>query len=293
MLSKTPHRKGPRPERPPVLGRRGEAAAGRRGGRAEQRPASSEDLPADAVIALVAGAGLVLALATGGVMIKDSRSRPQADWQAMKAPAVAQAPPAPPAPSAPEAVEPRFPADQQQQQPQTEPQPQPQPLVQRDDKSETSAPAEPAEGEGQALAEVQPRSPAAGPKAYPAPVAPSVELLGPTAKPAPKTLQPSPIAPAPSGMRFAVYLASFPSDEQAVAGWQILQRRYQRPLAGLSPLVKRGKSKQGESVFRLFAGPFESLEAAARRCSVLYTATANCKPADLSQASAEGSQSWD
>jgi hypothetical protein len=290
MLSKTPHRKGPRPERPPVLGRHGEAAAGRRGGRAEQRPASSEDLPADAVIALVAGAGLVLALATGGVMIKDSRSRPQAGWQAMKAPVVAQAPPAP---SAPEAVEPRFPADQQQQQPQTEPQPQPQPLVQRDDKSETPAPAEPAEGEGQALAEVQPRSPAAGPKAYPAPVAPSVELLGPTAKPAPKTLQPSPIAPAPSGMRFAVYLASFPSDEQAVAGWQILQRRYQRPLAGLSPLVKRGKSKQGESVFRLFAGPFESLEAAARRCSVLYTATANCKPADLSQASAEGSQSWD
>jgi hypothetical protein len=46
-------------------------------------------------------------------------------------------------------------------------------------------------------------------------------------------------------------------------------------------------------VFRLFAGPFESLEAAARRCSVLSTATANCKPADLSQASAEGSQSWD
>ena len=290
MLSKTPHRKGPRPERPPVLGRHGEAAAGRRGGRAEQRPASSEDLPADAVIALVAGAGLVLALATGGVMIKDSRSQAQADSQAMKAPVVAQAPPAP---SAPEAIEPRFPADQQQQQPQTEPQTQPQPPVQRDDKAEIPAPAEPAEGEGQALAEVQPRSPAAGPKAYPAPVAPSVELLGPTAKPAPKTLQPSPIAQAPSGMHFAVYLASFSSDEQAVAGWQILQRRYQRPLAGLSPLVKRGKSKQGESVFRLFAGPFESLEAAARRCSVLYTATANCKPADLSQASAEGSQSWD
>src|SRR5690242_2644028 len=61
MLSKTPHRKGPRPERAPALRREGEAAAARRGIRAEHRPAS-EDLPADAIIALVAGAGLVLAL---------------------------------------------------------------------------------------------------------------------------------------------------------------------------------------------------------------------------------------
>jgi hypothetical protein len=285
MLSKTPHRKGPRPERAPALRREGEAAAARRGIRAEHRPAS-EDLPADTIIALVAGAGLVLALATGGVMIKDSRSQSQADMPAAPAQVVAQAPPAP---ATPEAVEPRFPADQQQ--PQTEPQPQP--PAQRDDKSDTPVAAQPAEGEGQAFAEVQPRSPAAGPKAFPAPVAPSVELLGPAAKPGPKIAPPAAVAQAPSDMRFAVYLASFPSDEQAAAGWQILQRRYQRPLAGLSPLIKRGKSKQGGSVFRLFAGPFESLEAAARRCSVLSTATANCKPADLSQASAEGQQSWD
>ena len=100
---------------------------------------------------------------------------------------------------------------------------------------------------------MQPPGPSAGPKSFPAPVAPSVELLGPAPRKAaaPKVQQASP------DMRFAVYLASFSSDEQALAGWQILQRRYQRPLAGLTPLVRRGKSKQGGSVFRLFAGPFE------------------------------------
>ena len=113
-------------------------------------------------------------------------------------------------------------------------------------------------------------------KPFPAPVAPSLDLLG----------------PAPADMRFAVYLASFSSEEQANAGWTILERRYRRPLSGLSPLVRRGKSKQGSAVFQLFAGPFESLLDAGQRCAALSIATANCKPADLSE-SAEGSGSWD
>jgi SPOR domain len=111
---------------------------------------------------------------------------------------------------------------------------------------------------------------------YPAPVAPSLDLLG----------------PAPVDMRFAVYLASFSSEEQAHAGWEILERRYRRPLSGLSPLVRRGKSKQGAAVFELFAGPFDSLVDAGQRCAALSIATANCKPADLSK-SAEGAGSWD
>jgi SPOR domain len=114
------------------------------------------------------------------------------------------------------------------------------------------------------------------PKPFPAPVAPTVDLLG----------------PAPAEMRFAVYLASFSSEEQAHAGWGILERRYPRPLSGLSPLVRRGKSKRGATVFQLFAGPFESLLEATQRCATLSTATANCKPADLSQAGA-GTRSWD
>jgi hypothetical protein len=273
MLSKTPHRKDARREKPPVLRRKGDATAGRRGAGADRSPAVSEVLPAEVIVALVTGSALVLALATGAVMIEDSRS----PSQATAAPVAAEAPAAP---AAPEAVEPRFPAEQQQ----SPAQPQPQ----RDDKSETPTASEPTEPHSEALAEVQPRTPTAGPKPFPAPVAPSVELLGPSpAERAQKVQQ------APADMRFAVYLASFSTDEQALAGWQILQRRYQRPLAGLRPLVRRGKSKQGESVFRLFAGPFESLQAAAQRCGVLATATANCKPADLSQQAAEGSQSWD
>src|SRR5262245_16502574 len=277
MLSKTPHRRGSRPERPPVP-HRGETATGRHGAAADRRPAATpEVLPPDVIVALVTGSALILALATGAVMIEDSRSVAQAT--AEPAVAVVQ----PPAP-APEAVEPRFP-DQPQSTPQPQPQGQPQPLRQRGEQAHACEPKEPA---NEALAAVQPQGPTTGPRPFPAPVAPSVELLGPAPKKtAPKTEQ------APPDMRFAVYLASFSSNEQALAGWQILQRRYQRPLAGLAALVKRGKSKQGESVFRLFAGPFESLQAAAQRCSVLSTATANCKPADLSQASAEGSQSWD
>lgn len=239
-------------------------------------PAGSEIVPPDAIVALVTGAALILALATAWVMIKDSYSQPQA---MAAAPVVAEAPPAP---VRPEAVEPRFPPEP----------PQPPAPAQRDDRSEVptaAPPSEPAEPQGETLAKVQPLGPAAGPKSYPAPVAPSVELLGPAPRraPLPKIQQASP------DMRFAVYLASFSSDDQALAGWQILQRRYQRPLAGLTPLVRRGKTKRGGSVFRLFAGPFESLEAAAQRCGVLSTATANCKPADLSQQAAEGVQSWD
>src|SRR5262245_15369400 len=112
-------------------------------------------------------------------------------------------------------------------------------------------------------------------KSYPAPVAPSLDLLG----------------PAPADMRFAVYLASFSSEEQAHAGWEILERRYRRPLSGLSPLVRRGKSGQGAHVFNLFAGPFESLHDATQRCAALSIATANCKPVDLSQTGEEAG-SW-
>ena len=287
MLSKTPHRKGPRPQRPPSFPRRGDAAPARPGAGAAALPAGGDIVPPDAIVALVTGAALVLALATAWVMIKDSYSQPQA---VAEAPVVAEPSPAP---ARPEAVEPRFPAEPPQPQPQSQPQPllqtQPQAPVQRDDRSEVPSPSEPAEPEGETLAKVQPLGPSAGPKSFPAPVAPSVELLGPAPRKAaaPKVQQASP------DMRFAVYLASFSSDEQALAGWQILQRRYQRPLAGLTPLVRRGKSKQGGSVFRLFAGPFELLEAAAQRCGVLSTATANCKPADLSQQAAEGAQSWD
>jgi cell division septation protein DedD len=104
-------------------------------------------------------------------------------------------------------------------------------------------------------------------KPYPAPVAPSVDLLG----------------PAPADMRFAVYLASFSSLEQAEAGWQVLERRYRRPLSGLNPLVRPGKSREGTLVYELFAGPFDSLLDATQRCAALTIATANCKPIDLSQ----------
>jgi SPOR domain len=284
MLSKTPHRKAHRAEKPPVLPRRSDAAAARRGVGPDRRLSGGELLlPADAVVALVTGSALVLAVATGAVMIEDSRSQ----LQATAAPVAAASPPATPAP---EAVEPRFPPDQQQPQaqPPTQERVQAQPPAQPDSTSTTATASEPMQPRSEALAEVQPRAPTAGPKPFPAPVAPSVELLGPSpAERAPKVQQ------VPADMRFAVYLASFASDEQALAGWQILQRRYQRPLAGLSPLVRRGKSKRGENVFRLFAGPFESLQAAAQRCGVLATATANCKPADLSQQAAEGSQSWD
>ena len=113
-------------------------------------------------------------------------------------------------------------------------------------------------------------------KPFPAPVAPSLELLGPP----------------PADMRFAVHLASFSSEKQAHAGWEILARRYRGQLAGLSSLVRRGSSKQGSDVFELFAGPFESLLAASQRCGALTIATASCRAVDLSQ-SAEGAQSWD
>jgi hypothetical protein len=230
--------------------------------------------PAEAIGALATGSALLLALATAAVMIKDSRPGPPA----APAPVIAEAPATPP--PSPQPTEPRFPAEQQQ------------PLVQREDKAEAPTVTEPA-----APDEAKPAAPPMEQKAFPAPVAPSLELLGPApaAKAAPpaKAVPQAKVAEAPADMRYAVYLASFPNEEQALAGWQILQRRYQRPLSGLSPLVRRGKSKQGESVFRLFAGPFGSLKDAGQRCAGLATATANCKPADLAQQPAEGSGSWD
>ncbi len=192
---------------------------------------------AEAVVALVTGSALLLAVATAAVMVRDSRTEPST----VPAPVVAEAPAPPPA--APSAIEPRFPAEQEEQ-----------PSVQEETKAQRE----------------QNQSP------FPAPVAPSVDLLG----------------PAPVDMRFAIYLASFSSEEQAHAGWEILERRYRRPLSGLSPLVRRGKSRQGATVYRLFAGPFESLPDATQRCAALSTATANCKPADLSEAGKE-TGSWD
>jgi hypothetical protein len=195
---------------------------------------SRDPVLAEAVVALVTGSALLLALATAAVMVRDSRTGPST----VPAPAVAEAPAPPPA--APPAIEPRFPAEQEEQ-----------PMVQEETKAQREQ------------------------NPFPAPVAPSVDLLGPS----------------PVDMRFAIYLASFSSEEQAQAGWEILERRYRRPLSGLSPLVRRGKSRQGATVYRLFAGPFDSLPDATKRCAALSTATANCKPADLSQAGEEGS--WD
>jgi SPOR domain len=231
-----------------------------------------EAAPAEAMVALATGSALLLALATAAVMIKDSRSGPPA----APAPVIAEAPATPP--PSPQATEPRFPADQQQ------------PLVQREDKSEVPTTTEPVAPDT-ALADPKPATPPMEQKPFPAPVAPSLELLGPA--PATKAAPQAKVAQAPADMRYAVYLASFPNEEQALAGWQILQRRYQRPLSSLSPLVRRGKSKQGESVFRLFAGPFGSLKEAGQRCAGLAIATANCKPADLAQQPAEGAGSWD
>jgi hypothetical protein len=236
MFSKTPARRESPPDVPPPLHRNGGAGPGRRSpGNVAGRKLSRDPVPAEAIVALVTGSALLLALATAAVLVGDGGSGPST----VPAPALAEAPARPPA--APQAIEPRFPADLQEQ-----------PLVQ----DEAKAPREQ--------------------KPFPAPVAPSVDLLGPV----------------PADMRFAVYLASFSSEEQAQAGWEILERRYRRPLSGLSPLVRPGKSKQGAAVFQLFAGPFESLLDATRRCATLSIATANCKPADLLQAG-EGAGSWD
>jgi hypothetical protein len=198
---------------------------------------SRDPLLAEAVVALVTGSALLLAVATAAVMVRDSRTEPST--APAPTPALAEAPASPPA--VPPASEPRFPAEQEEQL-----------SVQEETKAQRE------------------QSP------FPAPVAPSVDLL----------------EPAPVDMRFAIYLASFSSEEQARAGWEILERRYRRPLSDLSPLVRRGKSRQGATVFRLFAGPFDSLPQATQRCAALSTATANCKPADLSHAG-EGAGSWD
>src|SRR5262245_12712023 len=237
MFSKTPPRRGSPPEVPPALHRKSGAGPARRSpGSFAGRTMPRDPLLAEAVVALVTGSALLLAVATAAVMVRDSRSGPST---APPAPAVAEAPAPPPA--APSATEPRFPAEQEEQ-----------PAVRDEAKAQRE------------------QSP------FPAPVAPSVDLLG----------------PAQVDVRFAIYLASFSSEEQAHAGWEILERRYRRPLSGLSPLVRRGKSRQGATVYRLFAGPFDSLPDATQRCAALSTATANCKPADLSQAG-EGAGSWD
>jgi cell division septation protein DedD len=238
MFSKTPPRRGSPPEVPPAIHRRSGAGPTQRSpGNVVGRTLFRDTVVAEAIVALVTGSALLLALATAAVMVRDNRSGPST--VPAPTPPLAEAPTSPPA--APPAIEPRFPADQQEP-----------PLVQDETKAQREQ------------------------KPYPAPVAPSDDLLG----------------PAPEDMRFAVYLASFSSEEQAHAGWEILERRYRRPLSGLNPLVRRGKSRQGATVFRLFAGPFDSLPDATQRCAALSTATANCKPADLSHAG-EGAGSWD
>ncbi|HEY7749206.1 MAG TPA: SPOR domain-containing protein [Aestuariivirgaceae bacterium] len=77
---------------------------------------------------------------------------------------------------------------------------------------------------------------------------------------------------------FGIHLASFADRTMAERGWNLLKRNHPGALGKLTPRIDEAKDENGNSVFLLVAGPFESEALAAAHCKKINTQVVFCKP---------------
>ena len=73
-----------------------------------------------------------------------------------------------------------------------------------------------------------------------------------------------------------VQLASLPSEADALRFWQSLEKRSPDLTGRHQLLVQTGSLPQGQTVFRVRAGPFSSRQAAQRACRGFRAVTGDC-----------------
>ena len=109
----------------------------------------------------------------------------------------------------------------------------------------------------------------------PQPMAPSVELM---LSDVPISAVPVDSASAAAPKAFGIHLASFADRTMAERGWALLQRTHSSALGQLKPRIEETKDDNGNAVFLLIAGPFDSNELAAAHCRKINTQVVFCKP---------------
>ena len=110
----------------------------------------------------------------------------------------------------------------------------------------------------------------------PQPMAPSVELM---LSDVPISTVPVDTSSGPAAPKaFGIHLASFADRTMAERGWALLQRNHSSALGQLKPRIEETKDNNGNAVYLLVAGPFESEELAAAHCRKINTQVVFCKP---------------
>ena len=123
-------------------------------------------------------------------------------------------------------------------------------------------------------------TPAAASEALPQPLPPPAETgqetgLDPAQVPLPSEKRERTSAVAPES-RYVVQLASLPSEADALRFWQSLEKRSPDLTGRHQLLVQTGSLPQGQTVFRVRAGPFSSRQAAQRACRGFRAVTGDC-----------------
>lgn len=101
--------------------------------------------------------------------------------------------------------------------------------------------------------------------------APQPMAMAPSSSP-----QPATAAPAASGVRYIVHLASYLNEAPIKHGWQQLTAANSNLLNGLKPYLSKFDDSQHRHWLRLSAGPFTSHEKAEQRCASLKAAGTWC-----------------
>ena len=110
----------------------------------------------------------------------------------------------------------------------------------------------------------------------PQPMAPSVELM---LSDVPISTVPVETSSGPAAPKaFGIHLASFADRTMAERGWALLQRNHSSALGQLKPRIEETKDNNGNAVYLLVAGPFESEELAAAHCRKINAQVVFCKP---------------
>lgn len=110
----------------------------------------------------------------------------------------------------------------------------------------------------------------------PQPMAPSVELMLSDVPISTVPVETPSGAAAPKA--FGIHLASFADRTMAERGWALLQRNHSSALGQLKPRIVETNDNNGNAVYLLVAGPFESEELAAVHCRKIDTQVVFCKP---------------
>ena len=84
------------------------------------------------------------------------------------------------------------------------------------------------------------------------------------------------VSPPVSGGGYAVQVTSERSESGAQAAFRALQAKYANQLSGHQPIIRRADLGAAGIYYRALVGPFVSVEKAAKLCSGLKAAGADC-----------------